>query len=259
MPEPERLSSVRNAARVLKAFSSHHTLYGVTELARQLGLSTSSTHRLLRTLESEHLVEHDPATSKYRLGLAIYDLAAAMSKGYGLSEALLPPMTMLRNLTGETVQVAVLDGRQVVYVERLDSPHTLRLFLEIGRRNWAHCTSTGKTLLAFLPRAQLDQLLRGWDLPALTPHTVTDQELLRKELAEVRHRGFGHNNSESEVGVTSLGAPIRDRSGQVVAAMSVAGPTTRMSPELRALQNAVMEAATVASRRLARQGGPPSP
>ena len=182
-------------------------MYGVTELARLLDLSTSSVHRILATLEAEHLIEHEPATNKYRLGLAVYDLAGAMSTGYDLSEALLPPMTVLRNRTGETVQTAVLDGREVVYIERLDSPHTLRLFLKVGRRNWAHCTSTGKVLLAHLPADRIDRVLRGWELPAVTPHTITDHELLRKALAEIHDAGYGENQSESEVGVASIATP----------------------------------------------------
>lgn len=250
MADAERLSSVRNAARVLKAFSSRHRTYGVSELARALDLSTSTAHRLLATLADEHLVEQDGDTGRYRLGLAIYDLLAATSAGYDLTEAVLPPMTMLRSRTGETVQVAVLDGREVVYVERLESPHTLRMFIGVGRRNWAHSTGTGKVLLAHLDKRALDRTMAGWDLVAKTPHTITDPDLLRKELATIRDLGYAHNCDESEVGATSVGAPLRDGSGEVVAALSVAGPTPRMAADLTAITHAVREAAAVASRRL---------
>ncbi|MGQ0848402.1 MAG: IclR family transcriptional regulator [Actinomycetota bacterium] len=254
MPESTALSSVRNAVRVLKAFTGARRYFGVSELARHLGLSSSTVHRLLTTLESEHLIEQDEATGKYGLGLAVFDIAAAAAPGYDLSNALLAPMTILRNRTGETVHVAVLDGRQVVYIERLDSPHTLRYFLEqIGRRNWAHCTSTGKVLLSYLPETVLDRLLDGWELPALTPHTITDRELLKKELAEARDLGYAQNNGESEPETMSIGAPIRDSAGRVIAAMSVAGPAGRMFPEARALRFAVLEAAGAASRRLGYQ------
>lgn len=246
----EALSSVRNAVRVLKAFSSRQREYGVSELARALDLSTSSVHRLLRTLQSEHLVEQDRETGRYRLGLAVFDLVAATSMGYDLSEAVLPPMTVLRNRTGETTQLAVLDGREVVYVERLQSLHSLRMFLDVGRRNSAHSTSTGKVLLAHLEPAILAQTLQGWELPALTPHTVTDPQLLRKELSEIRHQGWAHNVDESEIGATSVGAPVRDVTGQVVAALSVAGPTGRMADSLTEITRAVVEACAVASRRL---------
>ena len=115
---------------------------------------------------AQHTHRRGPARTgsvdgRYRLGLALFDLAAAVPSQRSLHEAVLLPMTDLRNSTGETVQVGVLDGRQVVYVERLDSPNTLRLFTELGRRNDAHCTGSGKALLAFLPKPQLDKLREG--------------------------------------------------------------------------------------------------
>lgn len=250
----ESLGSVRNAVRVLKAFSSRRRDYGVTELARTLGLTTSTVHRLLRTLQAENLVEQDPETGRYRLGLAVYDLVAASSAGYDLSEAVLPPMTVLRSRVGETVQLAVLDGREVVYVERLQSMHSLRMFLDVGRRNWAHSTSTGKVLLAHLDPLVLDRTLAGWELPVITVHTVTDHDVLRRQLSQIRHQGWAHNVDESEVGATSIGAPVRDVTGHVVAALSVVGPSPRMEHDLAAIRQAVVEAAAVASRRLGHSG-----
>jgi DNA-binding IclR family transcriptional regulator len=139
----------------------------------------------------------------------------------------------------------------VVYIERLDSPHTHRYFFEkVGRRNWAHCTSTGKVLLAHLPGIELERLLDGWELPALTPLTITDPELLKKDLTQVRDLGYAENNGESEPETISVGAPVRDATSRVVAALSVAGPASRMAAEIGALRLAVMDAAGVASRRL---------
>lgn len=244
------LSSVANASRLLKQFSSRERELGVSELARRLDLGKSTVHRLMVTLASEHLLEQDPGSGKYRLGLAMYDLGAAVTTHLDLHEAVLPPMEKLRNLTGETVQVAVLDGREVVYVERLDSPHTLRLFLEVGRRNAAHSTSTGKCLLAFRSDQDLDKLFRGWKLEAKTPRTITDHDRLRKELSRVRRQGYSLNEEESELGVMSVAAPIRDASATVNAAISAAGPVTRMRPSLAEIVLAVEEAATTASRRL---------
>ena len=137
-------------------------------------------------------------------------------------------MTELRNRSGETVQVAVLDGREVVYVERLDSPHTLRLFLEVGRRNSAHSTGCGKALLAFLPRTSSTGC--AMEAGAKTPHTITDQRALRAELDAGRARGYADNRHESEVGVVSVAAPIRGGGGQVIAALSMAGPADRIDP-----------------------------
>jgi DNA-binding IclR family transcriptional regulator len=247
------LSSVTNAARLLKQFSARDREFGVSELARRLGLGKSTVHRLLVTLAEQNLVEQDEFTGKYRLGLAIYDLGAAVATGLDMHEAIMPSMEQLRAATGETVQVAVLDGRQVVYIERLDSPNTLRLFLEVGRRNWAHCTGTGKVLLAHLSEFELESLLDGWVLEAVTPVSITDHGALREALREVRSQGYAHNLGESELGVLSVSGPIRDVTGRVRAAISVAGPQQRMEPLLDKITLAVMEMAMTASRRL---GGP---
>ncbi len=243
------LGSVANAARVLKAFTSQTREWGVSDLARHLDIAKSTTHRLLATLADEGLLEQDPDSGRYRLGLAVFDLAAAV-QSFDLHEAALTAMTELRNRTGETVQVAVLDGREVVYVERLDSPNTLRLFLEVGRRNWAHCTGCGKALLAFSPPEVVDRALKNWRLPSRTSYTITDHAELRKELAATRQRGYAQNRHESEVGVVSVAAPIRAANGRTVAAVSVAGPADRLQPFELQVAQATMETAAAISRRL---------
>ncbi len=247
------LGSVANAARVLKAFTPSEREWGVTDLARRQGIAKSTAHRLLATLTDEGLLEQDPVTGRYRLGLVVFDMAAA-AQSVDLHEAVLTPMTELRNRTGETVQVAVLDGREVVYVERLDSPNTLRLFVEVGRRNSAHSTGCGKAMLAFLPPEQLDRVLRGWRLTEKTAHTITDVKELRADLAAARRRGYAVNRHESEVGIISVAAPIRDVSGRAVAAISVAGPAERLEPHELKLAQATVECAALTSRRLGYRG-----
>lgn len=244
------LQSVTNAVRVLKAFSSQTPEWGVTELANHLDLGKSSTHRLLTTLSAERMLDQNPVTGKYRLGLAVFDLAAAVPRHLDLHEAVLAPMTALRNQTGETVQVAVLDGREVVYIERLDSPNTLRMFLEVGRRIAANATGTGKALLAFLPAERRRQLLDGWTMERRTASTITDPVALERELGEVRRRGYATNRHEAEVGVVSIAAPIRDRSTTVVAAISVAGPSDRIESAELELAQLTMQTAAAISRRL---------
>ncbi len=244
------LSSVRNAARLLKQFTSNERELGVTELAVRLGLAKSSVHRLLTTLQQERLVEQDPDSGRYRLGLAIFELGAAASSPTDLHQAVLLPMSVLRVRTGETVQMAVLDGREVVYIERLESPNTLRLFLEVGARNHAHCTGSGKCLLAFLDDERLEEILAGWELPAKTDATIVDPVELRRELRRIRSLGYAINAHESEPGVVSVAGPIRDGTGRVVASISVAGPAPRMDPRMDDVTRLVLEAAAMASKRL---------
>jgi IclR family transcriptional regulator, KDG regulon repressor len=244
------LSSVHNAARLLKQFTPGDNDLGVTELAARLDVGKSTVHRLLATLQEEQLVEQDPESGRYRLGLAAFELGAAASSPTDLHQAVLMPMSVLRVKTGETVQTAVLDGRQVVYVERLESPNTLRMFLSVGTRNDAHSTGTGKCLLAHVDEAQLDRLLSGWKLTAKTPHTITDPAPLRRELKRIRSQGYATNVHESEIGVISVAAPVRGPGGDVVAALSVAGPAPRMEGTMEKVTRAVVEAAATASRRV---------
>ena len=256
--EHSTLSSVRNAARLLKEFSTGTREIGVTELSRRLGIGKSTAHRLLHTLAEERLLERDPTTGAYRLGLAIYELGNAVSMHTDLHEACTPVLDDLRNATRETVQVAVLDGREVVYVERRESPHTLRLFGRIGHRNAAHCTSTGKVLLAWLPAHALRELLEGWDLPAHTPYTITDRAALLSQLEDVRRRGWALQINETEMGAGAIAAPVRNGLGEVVAAVSVAGPIQRVQGDsLQRMAHLTVEAAGTISRRLGFHGAKP--
>ncbi len=245
-----RLSSVANAARVLKMFTAAAPSWSVSELARATDQTTSTVHRVVATLADEGLLEQEPGETRFRLGRAMFDMAAALPTHRSLHEAVLLPMTELRHRSGETVQVGVLDGRQVVYVERLDSPNTLRFFVELGRRNHAHCTGSGKVLLAHLDTARRSQVLRGWELDAITPHTITSTDELARELVSIRRRGYAENRHESEVGVASIAAPIRDASGSCVASMSLAGPVERIDPQRDKLVEAVTYFARIASNRL---------
>lgn len=243
------VTSVRNAARLLKEFSRTDRELGVSELARRLGLATSTVHRLLATLTAERLLEKAPGG--YRLGLALHDIGANVSPHLDLHEAALPVMATLRHSTGETVQLAVLDGLESVYIDRLESPHTVRIFSRVGTRLPATTTSTGKVLLAALAPDELSARLRGWTPRRITPFTIVDEGTLRARLREVAERGWADNREESRVGVLSVGAPVRGDDGAVVAALSVAAPTDRSGPaQHRRLRTAVVEAAAVVSRRL---------
>ena len=245
------LSTVRNAARLLKVFRSREADLGVSELARRLGLGKSTVHRMLTTLVAEGLIEQNPRTGGYRLGIVMFELGEAVRVHLDLHAAVGPVLSELRAQTGESSQVGVLDGHEVVYVDRLESAHSLRLFTETGRRVPVHCTSSGKVLLAYLPEARRQAVLRVAPLTALTPHTITDRSQLAAELDRVRRRGWAEAVNEREIGVASIAAPVRDISGEVVAAISIGVPLARCSVmALRRLAPVIMEAAEAASRRL---------
>ena len=245
------LSSVRNAARLLKEFSGNTRELGVSELSRRLGLSKSTTHRLLSTLADERLLEQDSDTGAYRLGLAIYELGATVSVHIGLHDACDSVIDGLRQGTRETVQVAVLDNREVVYVERRESPHTLRLLGPVAHRADAHCTSSGKLLLAYLTSAALEATLDGWVLSRTTPSTIHDISSLRTGLTVIRQRGWAEDVNEAALGLASIAAPIRNDVGVVVAAVSVSGPLQRMTQDsLTRFARPAVDAGLAISRRL---------
>ena len=177
------LSTVRNAARLLKAFRTREESIGVSELARRLALGKSNVHRLLTTLVAEGLLEQDPHAGGYRLGIVMFELGEAVKVHLDLHAAAGPVLAQLREQTGESSQVGVLDGDEVVYVDRLESAYSLRLFTETGRRVPAHGTSSGKVLLAHLTEPAREAFLAR-PLPRLTPHTITDPDALRAELAD---------------------------------------------------------------------------
>jgi IclR family transcriptional regulator, KDG regulon repressor len=245
------LSTVQNAARLLMAFLGQDEPLGPSELGRRLGLGKSTVHRLLATLTAEGLLEQDRRTGGYRLGIVMFELGEAVRVHMDLHAAAAPVLAMLRGQTRETAQIGVLDKGEVVYVDRLESSHTLRLFTETGRRVPAHCTSSGKVLLAFLPDAERAAALTRRPLPALTPDTITDPAALDAELARVRARGWAEAVNERETGVASIAAPVRDSRGDVVAAISIGAPVIRLgAAQRRRLARPVMEAGDAVSRRL---------
>lgn len=245
------LASVGNAARLLREFGKGEPRIGVSDLARRIGVTKSTAHRIVHTLAAEGLLERVEETGAYRLSVVMQTLGASAQSSSLLHGAATPVLDELRNLTKETVQVAVLDGLECVYVERRESPHTVRIFGRIGNRAPAHSTATGKMLLAHLPDAELTARLAGVRLVRRTPYTVTNVDDLRTELGRIRLRGWSENVNESETGIASVGAPIRDQAGDVVAALSVAGPVQRLDGDnVRRFVRPVIEAAAQISRRL---------
>jgi IclR family KDG regulon transcriptional repressor len=245
------LSSVRNAARVLAAFTPADRDVGVTELAARLGLAKSTVHRLLSALVSEDLVERSGTRGRYRIGLRLYELGAMAPSRADLHLAAVGPIDDLLARTGESVHVAVLDRADVVAVDRREAPMTLRLVSRLGYRHPAHATSAGKALLAYLSLSERSALFERRELAALTQYTITDRARLEEELAKVRSRGWAETVHEHELGIASVAAPIRDARGRVVAAVGVVGPSARFGREnVRRLSLETVRTAEAISARL---------
>jgi IclR family KDG regulon transcriptional repressor len=248
--EKTRLSSVANAVRLLKVFSDDSYEIGISDLGKRLQLPKSTVHRLASTLIDANMLEQSEENGKYRLGLAMFELGSLVRRKMDVSGEAKPFLMALREKTGETVHLAILDGPSIMYINSLESKQAVRMTLDIGMRKPAHSTAAGKVLLAFQPADVLEQVLAE-GLQGHTPNTIVDPDQFRQELAQIRTRGYSMNDEENQVGVRSLAAPVRDYAGNVIAATSVAGPAQRLTKKvLAAFAPEVVSAADAISARL---------
>ena len=226
-------------------------LFRISELARRIGVGKSTSHRVVWTLVQEQLLEKVEDTGLFRLTPTMRNLGISAETALSLHQAATGPLDQLRTITDHTLHVAILDGTDVLYVERRESPTTMAVFSRVGGRNAAYLTSTGKVLLAYLDADEQERLLTSMRLTRRTAHTITSKTALRAELDQVRRQGYGVNVQESEAGMVSLAAPIRGRTGRVVAAVSVAGHISNNDAEpIRRLARPVMETAGRISHNL---------
>jgi DNA-binding IclR family transcriptional regulator len=243
------LQSVRRALRALELISEHGEL-GVTELGRKLDVHKATASRLIATLAERGFVERDPISEKYRLGYGLISLAGAAVGGNDLVRAARPILDDLAERTRETVNLGVLSGESVVYVDQVTGTRSIVSVSWVGQRTPLHCTSNGKALLAYSTDSERERLLRT-PLTRLTPRTITDMKKLRSQLAEIRARGYAQTLEELEEGLNAVAAPVRGMGGDVVAALSVSGPAFRMrGVDLPRLGRLTADAALAISRRL---------
>ena len=256
-----RIQAIERAVAILNAFTAEDPELGVTDLAERLGLHKSTIHRFLVNLEAAGLVERDRHTSRYRLGLRIFELGGLVLQQMNLWDEALPFLEGLVHDTGETGHLAVLDGGEAVYIEKVEARRALRIPSAIGRGYPAHATSLGKILLAHLEPDALDALVVERGLPRCAPNTITEPSALNTELERIRVQGYAVDDEEYEDGLRCIGAPIVGHTGHVVAAIGIGGPVTRVTRQrVDELAGLVMSAAAALSRRMgAEQSGAYAP
>jgi DNA-binding IclR family transcriptional regulator len=222
---------------------------GVTEIALELGVHKSTASRLVATLEGHRLVEQAGDRGRYRLGMGILRLAGATTARLDLVQEARPIARQLAADTGETVNIAVLAESSALYLDQVAGSSALQPHNWVGQHIPLHATSNGKVLLGGLDDAALEAVLGR--LATYTPHTITRRAQLREELARVREQGYAVAVDELEVGLTAVAAPIRNAHGDVVASMSVSGPSFRLPEDrLAEVVGAVVQAAAEVSHRL---------
>ena len=224
------LNSVRNALRLLKCFTMDEPEKKVTDLAKDMNLSKSTVSRLLQTLASEGFISKNPETQKYRLGLSVLCLSGVVISNLELHREAMPVLRKLVDQVEETAHIAVLEDMDIIYLQKIECTHPVRILTHIGRKNPAHCTSAGKLLLAYQdPNVVKEKITAG--LTAYTEKTITSPEKFLTHLALIRKNGYAVSVEEFRPGIVSVAAPIRDYTKQVIACVNIVGPIQRIQPQ----------------------------
>lgn len=231
---------------------------GLPELAAAMKLHKTTAHRLAHVLESRGLLRRSPDSTRYRLGLHLYDLGCRALDNVNLRDEARPIMTRLAFEVGETTHLAVLDRAEVLYIERVEAQRSLTMGSKLGARNPVHCTALGKAILAWSPVAEVDQILAGCRMEARTRNTITSALALKRELKRIRERGFAIDDEEIEAGIRCISAPVLDATDRVVAAISISGPATRVAPNrFQIIGKTVMKAAEELSAHVGHRAATP--
>ncbi|MDV6376260.1 IclR family transcriptional regulator [Deinococcus arenicola] len=255
----ENVQSVERALDIINTIVAANRSLSVGELSQAMCLAPSTIHRILQTLTVKNYVFQDPQTKRYDIGPEIVDISSALYLRYDLVRRVRPYLQELVELTGETAHIAQLYGTTAMYLSQAEPLSMVRMFTTPGSIAPLHCSDVGKVFLADLPTARVDEIIRKTGLPARTPKTITDEPALLSELECVRVQGYALDDQEREMGVRCLSAGLLNGAGKVIAAIGVAGPTSRLSRErIGEVSAAVVDMAQRCADELMRQPIPES-
>jgi DNA-binding IclR family transcriptional regulator len=245
------VKSVSRALDIITLVSMKKGGLGVTEIAKQIDINKSSVYRILSTLVQYGYIEQDGETGKYKLGYKFLEISSKLLESIDLRAEARPFLQELENETNEVIHLVVYDQGEVVYIEKLEGNETLRMHSKVGKRAPMHCTSVGKAILAYLPSSVVLDILERKGMPVHTDKTITEKEEFLKELSQVRQKGFALDLEENEYGITCIAVPIFDHLGKVIAAVSISGPTMRMTDDrMNTLKSIMVKTGKAVSARL---------
>lgn len=222
------IQSVSRSVEILRCFESSEWL-GVTEISARSGLNKSTAFGIVSTLAAEGLLEQDPVTNRYRLGLELFRLGNLVNTS--TRRLVMPKLEQLAQLLEETVNYVRPEGTDVVYLIKKESPHSMRICTKTGQRLPMYCTAVGKAILAYLPKDLQDQILSTYVYTPFTKNTVSDEGTLRCQLQTILNQGYAVEYEEFESGLICVAVPVLDNNGSPVAAISCSGPKARMNED----------------------------
>ncbi|WP_158964483.1 IclR family transcriptional regulator [Chachezhania sediminis] len=234
---------------LLEALANSEESRGVSSLARELDLSKSNVHRILLTLQSKDYVRRVDINSTYELTPKIWELGAKVRGRLSLTRVSARHLTALSGTTGESVHLSILDGGDVVYIDKIEGTHPIAAYTRVGGRAPAYCVATGKAMLAHVPDEMLESTVP--QLAIFSRTTLSSYPALRKELAQIRAQGYAINRGEWREDVFGIAAPVMDVRGKVIGAVGISGPATRYKPkQIRTYTEEVVTTARAISREL---------
>ncbi|MFF2498916.1 IclR family transcriptional regulator [Peribacillus sp. NPDC058075] len=231
MDRENMVKSVSRALDIITIVSLKKGGLGVTEISKQIDINKSSVYRILSTLVQYGYIEQDSETERYKLGYKFLEVSSKLLESIDLRSEARQYLQELENTTNEVIHLVVYDQGEVVYIEKLEGNETLRMHSKVGKRAPMHCTSVGKAILAYLPSNVVLNILEQKGMPRHTDKTITNKDDFLQELSQVRIKGYALDLEENEYGITCIAVPIFDHSGKVIAAVSISGPTMRMTDQ----------------------------
>ena len=245
------IASVQRALDILNVFSIGNVELGNAEIAKLVNLPVGTASGLIYTLKLNNYLDQNPANRKYRLGLKLAERATVLLDQLDLRKVAAPFLASLRDWCGESVNLAIRDGNEVVYIERMFGNHSLGIRSELGRRGFLHSTSLGKAIISFLPETERQGLLSNYDFLAITPFTITDPDEFLNEIALINQRGYAVDEQENELGGRCVGAPIFDRFNYPIAAISISVPIQRFPLEdIEKYSNQLINTSKIISQKM---------
>ncbi len=248
------LHTIEKASQVLSLYDRDHTEWGVRQVAERLGLAKSSAHDLLTSLaEVGFLSKTDEG--RYQLGWRLVVLSETLLATTELRCEARPIMEEIAGQYQETIHLAILDDTKVVYIDKLEGKQAVRVDItSLGTRLYAHCSAVGKVLLAFRPVEDVRRIIALEGLPSFTPNTITSLEALEQELQKIRKQGYAYDQEEILSDLCCVGAPVRNYTGHVIAALSMSVPTYRFQRSEAIFRKAIISASRTIAEKLGYYG-----
>jgi IclR family KDG regulon transcriptional repressor len=222
------LSSLDHALVILETMSRGPLPVGLSEISRLTGFPKTTVHRILLTLIRRGFLRKESQTGRYQLTLKFFEIGSTAVSQLGIKDVAHPHLEALRNLSGETAHLAVMDDDGVFYIDKIESSQSVRMYSYIGRRAPVHSTAVGKALLAYQSKEKIEKFLCQ-RLKAYTQNTILDREELMEELSKARKQEYALDKGELEIGLFCIASPVRNHLGEVIAAVSISGPGVRLS------------------------------